>query len=368
MLFNSETINPGKIGLVYKDETLVKVITTGKYRTKWGERLKQYDMADKFQPVNNLRLLLKDAQLTKHLSIVNVADHQIALCFEDGNFKELLKPGQHVYWKGLVNYTFVIADLSKPEIEEAVLLALMQNAALAPYIRSFKVEAYEKGILFIDGQPQKELAPGQYYFWRNAIGVTVEKVDVRHTQLEVSGQEILTKDKAGLRISCFVQYKVVDMYKAVAENKNYERQLYIITQLALRAYVGNLSLDELLEGKEAAGEYILSAIKSQCVQLGVVPDACGIRDIILPGEMRDIMNQVIMAQKQAQANVIMRREETASTRSLLNTAKLMEENELLFKLKEMEYVEKIAEKIGEVSVSGNGQVLDQLKHIFSVKQ
>lgn len=60
----------------------------------------------------------------------------------------------------------------------------------------------------------------------------------------------------------------------------------------------------------------------------------------------------------------MRREETASMRSLLNTAKLMEENETLWKLKEMEYVEKIADKINTISVSGNGQILDQLKQIF----
>jgi hypothetical protein len=90
----------------------------------------------------------------------------------------------------------------------------------------------------------------------------------------------------------------------------------------------------------------------------------GIRDIILPGDMKEIMNQVLIADKKAQANSIMRREETASTRSLLNTAKLMEDNAMLWKLKEMEYVEKIAEKISTISVSGNGMLLDQLKQLF----
>jgi len=76
------------------------------------------------------------------------------------------------------------------------------------------------------------------------------------------------------------------------------------------------------------------------------------------------MNQVLVAEKKAQANVIMRREETASTRSLLNTAKLMEDNAMLWKLKEMEYVEKIAEKISTISVNGNGALMEQLKQIF----
>ena len=95
----------------------------------------------------------------------------------------------------------------------------------------------------------------------------------------------------------------------------------------------------------------------------VVSDA-GIRDVILPGDMKEIMNQVLVAEKKAQANSIMRREETASTRSLLNTAKLMEENEMLWKLKEMEYVEKIADKIGEITISGSGNIIGQLKEIF----
>jgi len=84
----------------------------------------------------------------------------------------------------------------------------------------------------------------------------------------------------------------------------------------------------------------------------------------LPGDVKEIMNQVLIAEKRAQANIITRREETASTRSLLNTAKLMEENTMLYKLKEMEYVEKIAEKINNISLSGSGQIVDQLKQIF----
>jgi regulator of protease activity HflC (stomatin/prohibitin superfamily) len=99
--------------------------------------------------------------------------------------------------------------------------------------------------------------------------------------------------------------------------------------------------------------------------LGVQVIDCGIRDVILPGDVKEIMSQVLIASKQAQANTIMRREETASTRSLLNTAKLMEDNAMLYKLKEMEYVEKIADKIGEITVSGGGQVVDQLKQIFT---
>ena len=176
---------------------------------------------------------------------------------------------------------------------------------------------------------------------------------------------MLTKDKTALRINFYAQYKVTDVYKALMDNKNFEKQLYILIQLALREYIGAVSLDELLENKESVTTKVLNAVSKKAVDLGVEILDSGIRDIILPGEIKDIMNQVLIAQKKAQANVITRREETASTRSLLNTAKLMEDNSMLFKLKEMEYVEKIADKIGEISVSGSGNVVEQLKTIFT---
>jgi len=95
---------------------------------------------------------------------------------------------------------------------------------------------------------------------------------------------------------------------------------------------------------------------------------CGVKDIILPGEIKDILNTVLIAEKKAQANMIMRREETASTRSLLNTAKLLDENETLLKLKEMEFIEKISEKIGTLSLSNATPMLEQIQSLFLPKK
>ena len=112
------------------------------------------------------------------------------------------------------------------------------------------------------------------------------------------------------------------------------------------------------------GTSVLESTINKAEELGIKLANGGVKDIILSGEIKDIMNQVLIAEKKAQANMITRREETASTRSLLNTAKLMEDNAMLYKLKEMEYVEKIAEKINTISLSGSGQIVDQLKQIF----
>lgn len=89
----------------------------------------------------------------------------------------------------------------------------------------------------------------------------------------------------------------------------------------------------------------------------------GVKDIILPGEIREIMNTVLIAEKRAQANVIARREEVASTRSLLNTARLMDENQTLYRLKELEHIERICENVGNINLSDGTDILSQLAGI-----
>jgi regulator of protease activity HflC (stomatin/prohibitin superfamily) len=361
-------INTGKIGLVFRNGNYRKVVTEGAYWLLPNEDIFQYDLTKPFHPSTDLNILMKDEQLANMLTVVEVKDNEIALQYENGNFKNVLIPGRYAYWKGVTDYSFIKADLSKIEITENIDLESVKRKELVPYIRVAKVDSFEKGILFVDNKMSRILDAGEYYFWKNAKDISVSKVDLRQLQLEISGQEILTKDKASLRVNFFTQYKVIDILKALRENKDYEKQLYILMQLALREFIGTLSLDELLEKKESISAYVLATLKDKAYNLGVEVRDCGVRDIILPGEVKEIMNQVLVAQKKAEANVIMRREETASTRSLLNTAKLMEENSMLFKLKEMEYVEKIADKINSISLSGGNQIIDQLKDIFVPKK
>ncbi len=361
-------INKGKIGLVFIKGNYNEVLTEGSYWIFPKRKVLIYDLAKPFFPSIELNILLKDSELAKHLHIVEVGDNEIALKYENGNFNSVLTPGKYAFWKGVTEYSFVKADLSKYEITEKIDKNTLLRPEMLKYIRAIAVEPNQKALLYIDGKYEKTIETGEYYFWKNATKIHIAKADMRQQQLEISGQEILTKDKAAIRINFYTQFKVVDIIKAINENKEYEKQLYILMQLALREFIGTLTLDEILEKKDAVAKYVMESLKEKSAQLGVAIKDCGVRDIILPGEVKDIMNQVLVAQKKAQANIITRREETASTRSLLNTAKLLEENEMLFKLKEMEYVEKIADKINSISLSGDNRVLGQLKEIFSTSK
>lgn len=359
-------INEGFLGLVFKNGDYKRFITAGKNWVGFSETVRVYDLTKIFSAPIALEILLKDEQLAALMEVIEVRDNEIVIVYENQNFKTVLSVGRYVYWKGLIDRTFVKADLNKIEITEQIDKALFNRYELSQYVKTFEVMTYEKAILLIDDVYEKTLSAGVYRFWRNNTSIKIAKADMRQLQLEVSGQELLTKDKAAIRINFYTQYKVVNIERALLENKEYEKQLYTAMQLVLRAYIGQYTLDELLERKENIANAVFEDVKETADKLGLQILNTGIRDVILTGEMKEIMNQVLVAQKRAQANIITRREETASTRSLMNTAKLMEENEMLFKLKEMEYVEKIAEKVGEITVNGNGNMVKQLKEIFAV--
>lgn len=361
-------INRGKVGLVFKNGNYQKVIKEGTYWLLLNQNVIIYDLTQEFYTSIAIEILLKDKVLANMLNIIDVKDNELVLKYENNNFKKVLNAGRYMYWKGLVDREFTRIDISKIEITENIDAALYSNYELAKNIRLFEVAAYEKAILLVNDTYVKTLTGGTYRYWKSNTTIKIAKADMRQLQLEIAGQELLTKDKATIRINFYTQYKVVNIEKALLDNKDYEKQLYILMQLALRTYIGGYTLDELLEKKENIATAVFKEVSKNTAQLGVQVLNCGIRDVILTGDMKEIMNQVLIAQKKAQANVITRREETASTRSLLNTAKLMEDNEMLFKLKEMEYVEKIADKIGEISISGNGNMVKQLKEIFTVNK
>ncbi|THU41553.1 slipin family protein [Niastella caeni] len=357
-------VNAYEVALVFKKGVYQQMLKEGNYWFWKNETVHKYNVTKPFVAPVELNILLQDTVLADALHVVDVKDNEIVLHYENGLLKQVLTAGRYTFWKSVIQHDFVRADIGKVEITENIDRATLQNKLVAPYVRTFIVESHEKGVLYIDGKFVQTLDAGVYNWWKNGMVVQVNKLDMRQQQAEINGQEILTKDKAALRINAWAQYKVKDIEKAVLQNKDFSYQLYVVFQLALREYVGALPFDELLEKKESITQFILEAVKEHAEALGVEVNGFGIRDIILPGDVKEIMNQVLIAEKKAQANIIMRREETASTRSLLNTAKLMEENAMLWKLKEMEYVEKIADKISNISVNGNGVLLDQLKQIL----
>lgn len=353
--------------LVFKNGKLEKVLSEGNHWIGFGRKIQYADVTELFYFKGEIDHLLQNENFADMVDIIIVKDSEIMLQYKNGIFQTVLRSGVYCYWKEGINYKYDRVNLNEIEVSNSIDRKVLQHPLVASYLTVQVVESYEQGLLYIDGDYIKSVSPGIYFYWKGEKNAIIKKTDLRNQQLEISGQELLTKDKAAIRLNFYTSYIVSDVTKAIDQTKDFVKQLYIIVQLGIREYVGQFTLDELLANKKSAGPYIMDYAKSKAMKMGVTLLDCGIRDIILPGDVKDIMNQVLIAEKKAQANVIMRREETASTRSLLNTAKLMEDNEMLFRLKEMEYMEKISEKVGEISLSGGNKAIDQLRNLVGYK-
>lgn len=361
-------IHSDERALLFKDGNYIKCLAPGTYRF-WS--LSDYkvitlNVNKPFSvPDRDINLFLQDEELLKELTVVDVKDYEYVLHFEDGKIARLLPTGKYAFWNVWKKHEFIRVDARNPEIpsEVDVSVLIRLNAA---YLQVFEVSSYETGLLFIDNVYSKALKPGKYYFWKGPVSAQVKTVDLRQLQLDMTGQEMMTEDKVTLRLNFVCQYRITDPLKAL-DIKSFEDQLYVILQLVLREYVGTMKLDELLRTKQEIGQYVLGKLNNQSAQLGVSFLSAGVKDIMLPGDVKEILNTVLIAEKQAQANLITRREETASTRSLLNTAKLLDENETLYRLKELEFLEKICDKIGNISLTNGGNMLEQLNSLFTAK-
>lgn len=363
-MYKSITIQADERGLLFHKGSYVKKLMPGTYRQfAWSQTtITVMKVAQPFTVEGrDLQVFLHDEGLVQELNVVTVQDHELALHYEDGRFARVLKPGIYAYWNVLKQHTFVAADTRKPELPADVDRALLPK--LTAYVQGSEIASYETGFLFYDHVLQQELGPGKYYFWKGPVSVTVRTVDLRQQQMDLLGQEMMTEDKVTLRLNFVYQYKIMNSLR-VLELKSFDEQIHIQLQLLLREYVGMMKLDELLKRKEEAASFILSRLRDKEEGLGVKFLDAGVKDVILPGDMKDILNTVLLAEKKAQANLITRREETASTRSLLNTAKLMDENQTLYRLKELEFLEKICEKIGSVSLTGGGDLLERLNTLI----
>jgi regulator of protease activity HflC (stomatin/prohibitin superfamily) len=270
-----------------------------------------------------------------------------------------LPPGRRqLYWRGPTEVSVQRIDLSvQPEVPAALARLLVRATGrlakdVTESVSLVEVPDTAIGLLIVDGEFVRVVAPGLHAFWKFQRTLKVEQVDRRVQAMEVSGQEILTRDKVSLRINLTALWQVTDAVVARAAVTNVEESVYKELQFALRSAVGARTLDELLADKGVLDREISEVVAARLPGNGLVVRSVGVKDVILPGEMKTILNQVVEAEKRAQANLIQRREETAATRSLLNTARLMEENPTLLRLKELETLEKVTEKIDKLTVFG----------------
>lgn len=361
-------VGDGERGLVYRNRRFERVLEPGVHRL-YGARSRVAVQLHAIEPAeyagrdtDNLIAGLGTA-LDSHFVLADLTADEVGLVYRNGKLEDVLAPGtRRLYWCGPRRITIERVTLGADLSVRADLIGrLRQLGILSKVAVAVDVPTESVGLLFVDGTLASMLAPGAHAFWSFRKNVSAEVVELRVQAIEVSGQELLTRDKVSLRVNLAASMRVTDAIAARTRVTKFGEQVYRELQFGLRKVVSAKTLDELLGDKASLDANIHAYVRGKVAPFGVEVLGVGVKDVILPGEMKDILNGVVQAEKAAQANVIRRREEANATRSLLNTARLIEESPVLMRLKELEALEKVTEKIDKLTVFGGlDGVLKQL--------
>jgi len=168
-----------------------------------------------------------------------------------------------------------------------------------------------RGLWYEDGVLARVLEAGRYEippdrtFWgQPRAQVEIVIVDIRQRELTIKGQEILTADKVAVRVSIIVQFRVLDATAAIHEVDNYEERLYSDVQLAARRSLASMNLEQILTNRNRLSEDILSDVKEVASLYGVSIVRADVKDLAFPGNLQEIMNKVLAAERTAQAQLV----------------------------------------------------------------
>lgn len=372
------TVKANERLLITERNRLMRVLGEGDYVLLLGEEHKAL-FADTGIPVyeNTAQLAQWAAQnpelAAAHWQRVEAGENELLLWSQNGKLQNLIRPKEAAwFWHEAAQpYEIQRIDLSQGLAIDADTVKQLQNINFGGHpvfknaVHTVNVPEHHQGLVYIDNVQQPPLTQGRYHYWLVNQTVGSQVADLRLQTCEVSGQELLTEDKVTVRANVVCNYRITDAPKWFAQHQSPEEYLYRELQFAIRALIGSKSMDTLLADKQGLDTELTALIRAKVPQ-GAEIDSAGVKDIILPGEIRSILTRVVEAEKSAQANNIRRREETAATRSLLNTARVMEENPTALRLKELETLEKVTEKIDKISVYGG---LDGvLKGLINIQQ
>jgi regulator of protease activity HflC (stomatin/prohibitin superfamily) len=216
----------------------------------------------------------------------------------------------------------------------AVLVALGALAFWSP--SRVTVFEYERGLRYRRGRFVAVLPPGAHWVARRGGAVT--RVDVRPQVLTVPGQELLSSDGIGVKVSLVAGVEVVDPAKAINQVQNYTAALYTLLQVALRQVVGSRSLEDLLAGRADVGPKVLEATAPSALDFGLKISSVDVRDVMLPGDLKRIFAQELAARKEGLAALEKARGETAALRNLANAARIIEDNPALMQLRLLQHL------------------------------
>jgi regulator of protease activity HflC (stomatin/prohibitin superfamily) len=231
----------------------------------------------------------------------------------------------------------------------AIFGTVIAVAVAKEFRHAFLVPEGYAGLLYHKGKFVGVLGAGRHIRWGRYFSLGAQ--DLRKGALVVAGQEVLTADNVGLKISLLVNYQVADPAKAAHESQNWQSDLYNGAQLALRAVVSGVAVEALLNQRLELGAQLLARVQQDSAKIGINLLAVEVKDVMFPAELKRAFAEVLKAKQEGQAALERARGESASLRNLANAAHVLEGNPALMNLRLMQSLS-AAQSAGNTLVLG----------------
>ena len=222
------------------------------------------------------------------------------------------------------------------------------------------IQQHEAALLFRHGTLVRPLAAGRHRIFGS--GHEVKRFDVRRADFQVAGQEFLTADKAGMKVSAVVEYHIVDPVTFIGAAVNPLGSLYHAVQIALRDAIGGQELDAIIDRKTDLSAALTARVQPLAEHLGLALDGVHVKDIVVGGDLRKVFTEALTARQQSLVVLEKARAEAAAIRTMANAARVFETHPALLQLKFLQAIEKADGGIAQPLALGTaGQWLDFLK-------
>jgi len=228
-----------------------------------------------------------------------------------------------------MNYEILFAIIAAAIFTSVIALPVVKKLRHA-----FDVPEGWAGLVYHHGLFVRRNNAGRHVIW--GFGWTVKLIDLRKTSLLVAGQEVLTADNVGLKLSLLVTCQITDPAKAVHETQNWVSDLYNSAQLAVRAVVGGVAVEALLNQRLEIGAQLLARVQPEAAKVGINVLAAEVKDVMFPPDLKRAFADVLKAKQEGQAALERARGESASLRNLANAARLLDGNPALQNLRLMQ--------------------------------
>ena len=223
---------------------------------------------------------------------------------------------------------------------------------------------YQRAVIFRLGRMVPARGPGIIY-----VIPFVEKmlrVDLRTVTMEVSPQDVITRDNVSVKVSAVLYFRVLDPNRAIREVENYLFATSQLAQVILRSVCGQAHLDELLSEREKINNRIQEIIDQQTEPWGIKVVLVEVKDIELPQEMHRAMAKQAEAERERRAKIIHADGEFQASQKLAQAAEIIAKQPNAMHLRFLQSLVQVsAEKnhtvVVPIPVDIAQQMLDKLK-------